>query len=269
MTTTTARTIEVAGWAEDPWPVFVRSAAPGDGSDGAAPIVWLHGVPTCADDWIPFLDEAGGVAPDLPGFGRSSKRGDADVTLDGLARFTGAFVDALGAERIRLVVHDWGGAALQWAAANPERIERLVVIDAVPLLAGYRWHRFARLWRTRLVGELAMGMTTPFAARRILPAGVGDVAAAHLDQGTQRAILRLYRSAPPERLAACEAALGALASVPTLVVWGQEDQYITSNFALRYAEALGGAEVRVIPGAGHWPWIEAASVVQTVVGFIR
>ena len=44
------------------------------------PIVWLHGVPTCADDWLPFLAAAGGYAPDLPGFGRSSKRGDGDFT---------------------------------------------------------------------------------------------------------------------------------------------------------------------------------------------
>ena len=260
-------TIEVAGWAEDPWPVVVRAAPPGDA--GEAPLVWVHGVPTCADDWLPFLERAGGVAPDLPGFGRSSKRGDGDFTLDGYARFAGAFVDALGAEKIRLVVHDWGAAALAWAAANPHRIEKLVVIDAVPLLAGYRWHRFARLWRARGLGEVAMGLTTGFAAKRLLPPGVGDVAAAHLDQGTQRAILRLYRSAPPERLAAHEDALAALAGVPALVVWGQEDPYIAPEFAARYAAALGGAEVRVVPGAGHWPWIEDGATVDAVVDFVR
>src|SRR4051812_532918 len=102
--------VEVHGWADDPWPVFVRSAG-----DAEVPVLWLHGVPTSSDDWLPFLEEAGGIAPDLPGFGRSSKRGDGPFTLDGLARFPGPLLDALGIERVRLVVHDWGGAGLAWA----------------------------------------------------------------------------------------------------------------------------------------------------------
>ena len=261
-------TIEVRGWADDPWPVVVRSA-PRPGTSDVPPIVWLHGVPTCADDWLPFLEQAGGHAPDLPGFGRSSKRGDGDFTLDGYARFTGAFVDALGLDRVSLVVHDWGGAALAWAAANPQRIERLVVINAVPLLAGYRWHRIARLWRTRGIGEVVVGATTGFALRRGLPPGVGALAAEHYDQGTQRAILRLYRSAPPDVLAAHEKRLSALKDVPSLVVWGKEDPYIATKYAERYADALGGATVRVLPRAGHWPWIDDAAALGEVVDFLR
>ena len=255
-------TIEVAGWADDPWPVVVRRGAD-------APVLWVHGVPTSGEDWEPILEAAGGVAPDLPGFGASSKRGDGDFTLDGYARFTGALVDALGFERVRLVVHDWGAAALAWAAAHPERVERVVVINAVPLLPGYRWHRVARLWRTRGVGELLMGVTTDWGLRRALPPGIGATAARGMDQGTQRAILRLYRSAPPEALAAHEPALAALAGVPSLVLWGKEDPYIAANYASRYADALGGATVEVLPGAGHWPWVENAAARDAVVEFVR
>ena len=186
-----------------------------------------------------------------------------------IGTFTGAFADTLGLERFSLVVHDWGGAGLAWAAANPERIEKLVVIDAVPLLAGYRWHRTARLWRTRGVGEVVVGAMTGFALRRALPRGVGSVAAEHFDQGTQRAILRLYRSAPPEALAAHEERLAALKDVPTLVVWGKEDPYIAPKYAKRYADALGGATVRVLSGAGHWPWIDDAVLYGEVVSFLR
>lgn len=267
MTQVGTQGLKVEGWAEDPWPVVMRTAPARGGA--TPPIVWLHGVPTSGDDWEPFLARAGGYAPDLPGFGRSSKRGDGDFTLDGYARFTGAFADALGLERFSLVVHDWGGAGLAWAAANPERIEKLVVIDAVPLLAGYRWHRMARLWRTRGVGEVIVGAMTGFALRRALPRGVGSVAAEHFDQGTQRAILRLYRSAPPEALAAHEERLAALKDVPTLVVWGKEDPYIAPKYAKRYADALGGATVRVLSGAGHWPWIDDADLYGEVVSFLR
>ena len=268
MTSVRTQSIEVPGWADDPWPVVMRTAHGPDGA-GVPPIVWLHGVPTSGDDWVPFLEEAGGYAPDLPGFGRSSKRGDGDFTLDGYARFLGAFADAVGLERFSLVVHDWGAAGLAWAAAHPERIERLVVIDAVPLLAGYRWHRMARLWRTRGVGEVVIGTTTAFALRRLLPRGVGSVAADGFDQGTQRAILRLYRSAPPEALAAHEERLAALKDVPTLVVWGKEDPYIAANYASRYADALGGATVRDLSGAGHWPWIDDDAARGEVVSFLR
>ena len=52
---------------------------------------------------------------------------------------------------------------------------------------------------------------------------------AHFDQGTQRAILRLYRSSPPERLAAAGAQLGEL-RMPALVLWGTRDPYIPARF---------------------------------------
>ena len=55
-----------------PIPVFWRSA-PATGG-GATPL-YLHGVPTSSDDWVPFLERTGGIAPDLPGFGRSGKPG--------------------------------------------------------------------------------------------------------------------------------------------------------------------------------------------------
>ena len=255
-------TIHVEGWAGDPWRVTVRRA-------GDAPTLWVHGVPTCGEDWVPFLERFGGVAPDLPGFGASSKRGDGDFTLEGYARFTGALVDTLGFEQVELVVHDWGAAALAWAAAHPERVSKLVVIDAVPLLGGYRWHRIARIWRTPGLGEVLMGLTTGWGLRRSLPPGIGSTAARFLDQGTQRAILRLYRSASEDVLSGYEASLEALASVPALVIWGEEDPYITPNFASRYADALGGAEVAVLPGAGHWPWIDEVAVLDAVGRLLR
>src|SRR5918912_743835 len=97
-----------------------------------------------------------------------------------------------------------GGLAL--AQDAPELIERLVVIDAVPFLPGYRWHTVARIWRTPVLGELFMGTTSRRGAR-FLARRTRSVPEEHVDtwidehlpnfdHGTQRAILRLYRSAP-------------------------------------------------------------------------
>ena len=46
-----------------------------------APILYLHGIPTSSDDWLPFLARGGGLAPDLPGFGRSGKPGSRAYTM--------------------------------------------------------------------------------------------------------------------------------------------------------------------------------------------
>jgi pimeloyl-ACP methyl ester carboxylesterase len=252
--------------------IFLRRAG-----DDAVPVLYLHGVPTSSDDWLAFLALTGGMAPDLPGFGRSAKRIDDEGTMASLGAFPGALLDALGIERVRLVVHDWGAAGLIWAQRQPERVERLVVINAVPLLPGYRWHRTARLWRTRGVGELSMGLTTPAvfrlfsresnATRGPMPRAFLDSVAAHLDQGTQRAILRLYRSAPPDALAAAGARLDAIAA-PALVLWGTRDPYLPRRFGAAYAEALGDARLEELEDAGHWPWIDRPEVVERVARFL-
>ena len=69
------------------------------------------------------------------------------------------FATILELDTFRLCVHDWGAAALAWAANRAAGVERLAIIDAVPLLPGYRWHRIARAWRTRGLGEIAVGLT--------------------------------------------------------------------------------------------------------------
>lgn len=273
----------------DGQPVVWRSApAPGErarngaaaggalADDGRAPVLYVHGVPTSGADWVPFLERTGGLAPDLLGFGRSGKGGQNAYSLAGIARFVERFLDEVAqVDRVRLVVHDWGSAALAFAQAQPQRVERLVVINAVPLLPGYRWHRVARIWRTPFLGEMAMGLTLkPVVARGLRPAFAGPVPSAFVDavlrdfdQGTQRAILRLYRSAPEELLATAGDNLSHVAA-PALVVWGARDPYIPSRFGDLYAAELGGAEVVHVGDAGHWPWLDRPDVIDRVVTFL-
>jgi pimeloyl-ACP methyl ester carboxylesterase len=78
-------TIEVAG-AD----VFYRRA-PATGANA----LYLHSVPTSSDDWRELLPVTGGVAPDLFGFGRSSKASNLDYSLAGYADFVTQFLDAL------------------------------------------------------------------------------------------------------------------------------------------------------------------------------
>lgn len=250
-----------------------------DSPSGLDPILYLHGAPTSADDWEPFLARTGGIAPDLPGFGRSDKSGHLDYSIAGYVDFLERFMEKLEVRRCRLVAHDWGAAlGLALAQRDPERIERLVLLDAVPLLADFRWHRLARLWRTPVLGELTMGWTTHWLLRRGLRCGSSEretwprerVAAVweQFDQGTQRATLRLYRNGSPSRLEASGLGLEEL-EAPTLIVWGEDDPWLAPELARRYAERLPDAEVEIVPGAGHWPWLDRPEVVERVAAFLQ
>jgi pimeloyl-ACP methyl ester carboxylesterase len=262
----------------DGLPVFWRTApAPPDVTGVAVP-VYLHGVPDSSELWRAFLERTGGVAPDLPGFGRSGKPGSLSYTLDEYDRFVERFLDQLGLERVSLVMHDWGAVGLAFAQRLPERVERIALVDAVPLLPGYRWHRTARIWRAPVLGELAMGTTNRFVLRLLSREGNAtpgpmpdewiEGVLAHFDQGTQRAILRLYRSSPPETLAAAGENLGRL-DVPALIVWGIEDPYIPARFAGEYALALPRGELLELAGAGHWPWLDRPEALERIVDFVN
>jgi pimeloyl-ACP methyl ester carboxylesterase len=255
---------------------FFRSVK-GDGP----PAVFVHGNPSHSEDWQPFLERIEGpaLAFDLPGWGRSERPSpaDFDYTMYGLAKFTTRFLQRMAVEDHSLVVHDWGSLALIGAQEEPDRVRRLVVINAVTLLPGYRWHRTARVWRTRGLGELSNKIWS----RRVLDLGLResrgdwsrhdpgfiDMIWDQLDSGTFDAVLRLYRSAPPEALAAAGERLGVI-KAPALVVWGGRDRYIPARWGPAYAARLPNSQLIELPQAGHWPWIDDPGVVDQVIRFL-
>jgi pimeloyl-ACP methyl ester carboxylesterase len=248
----------------------------------SAPAVFVHGNPTHSGDWQPFLERMEGpaLALDLPGWGRSDRPppGEFDYSMDGLARFVRRFLQRMAVEEHSLVVHDWGSLALIGAQEEPERIRRLLVANAVPLLPGYRWHRTARIWRTRGLGEASRVLATPRLVdiglresrgdwSRHDPAFVEEVVEQMRDRRRLAAILGLYRSGDPERLAAAGDRLGSIGA-PALVIWGLRDRYIPSRFGGAYADVLPSADLLELPEAGHWPWIDEPAVIERVIGFL-
>ena len=244
---------------------------------GGTPVLYVHGVPDFGGIWRPFLELTGGVAPDMPGFGESDKPNGFDYSIDGYRAWLEAFVAHRGLDRFSLVLHDWGVVALALAQAMPERIERLVIIDALPLLPGYRWHPLARQWRRPVLGEMLMGFTFRWNGKRLISRGQREPATGTrwddqtyrlFDHGTQRAILRLYRSAPEDVLARAGANLGAI-EAPALMLWGGRDPYVPARFAEEYAAALGGkSTARVYDDAGHWLWDDEPGVIGDVAAFL-
>jgi pimeloyl-ACP methyl ester carboxylesterase len=241
-------------------------------------VLFIHGNPGSADDWGgPMAAVAGfaeAVAFDLPDFGETRAGPDFEHSIGGYADFVEQARRTLGIERAHLVLHDFGGPiGLAWAAANPEAVASVTLIDT-GVLPDYRWHRLARIWRTPVLGEVFQATATRPGFRWLinlqepqrLERAFLDRMYDHFDRPTRRAVLRLYRatSNPSELSRALIGRLGPL-DLPALVIWGEHDAYLPSGYATRQREAFPKAEVHVLAGSGHWPFVDAAPTVDRLL----
>ncbi len=225
------------------------------------PTLLLHGNPDSADMWEGVIARLSSqyrcYAPDLPGFGRSVAPGDFDCSLDNLARFIDDLVEAIGIrEPLNLVIHDIGGFyGLAWAVKYPAKVRRLVIINTA-FFSDYRWHFWGRVWRTPVLGEFSMLAMNWFSflfelcrGSRKLTANYIRHAYSFVKSSWKRMVLRLYRATDPENFKGWEDELLKLTSrVPTQVLWGDHDPYISRKFAERF----GAQQVYHFPDCGHW-----------------
>ena len=263
-------------------------AGPEDGS----PVLLLHGFPEFWWAWRHLLDPlaAAGfraIAPDLRGYNMSEAPAGVDAyRTERLAADVTALADALGLGRFRLVGHDWGGL-VAWAVAAqaPERLERLVIMDAPH--PGV-WARFMTRYpiqalRSAYVGWFQLPMLPEtmlrafdFAALRSTMrgsarAGVFDrttldrYAQAWARPGRLTAMLNYYRALPrsartaPERL-----------DVPSLILWGDRDSFLDNRLAQESAARCTNGWSSVLQDATHWLHLEQPErVAAELIPFLR
>ena len=174
---------------------------------------------------------------------------------------------------VDLISHDFGGRfALAWAIKHPADVRRIVVMNTA-FFSDYRWHFWARMWRTPVLGELSMAvMNRPMFGRELGRGAGGRMPQEHVDRTwalitprMKREVLRLYRASDPSTFKGWEDELLALtATKPTLVIWGDKDPYISS----RYAERFNARKVVHLPEIGHWPAVEApAACAEAILEF--
>jgi pimeloyl-ACP methyl ester carboxylesterase len=258
----------------------VLEAGPPDASEA---VLFLHGNPGAGRDWEGLLRQVGefgrAVAPDLPGFGHADKPRDFGYRVDRYAAFLEGARTQLGIERTHLVLHDFGGPfGIVWASMHQEAFASAVVMQT-GFLRGLRWHRMARIWRTPGLGEVAMALVTRGAwrrglgkgSRRGLPREFTDRLYDEYDRDTRRAVLELYRNtADPNALAEFLAPTFRELDRPALVVWGAGDPYLPAEYAECNLEAFPSAELVILEGSGHWPWIDdPESAAGAIVPFLR
>lgn len=243
-------------------------------------VVYLHGNPCSSEDWRDLLGRTGlflrSVAPDLPGYGRADRSDAFPATLAAYGDWIAGALDELGVRRVHLVLHDFGGGfGFAFAERRPEAVASITLLNAGPL-PGYTWHRTARMWRTRGLGEAMMAVTSPKLLSRAIrrdnpgvPVADADRMGRDFDRGSKRTALRLYRSTDPET--AVDWSVLRAMDPPVLVVFGAEDPYMGKDHAQRIPATLfPSARVEVLPNAGHWPFFdEPDRVAAHLESFVR
>ncbi len=153
---TSYRTIAVDGIN-----IFYREAGPKD----APVILLLHGLPSSSRMFEPLFarlaDRYHLVAPDYPGFGHSDWPGPKKFayTFDHIAEITNHFVEKLGITKYTLYMQDYGGpVGFRMALAHPERVQALIVQDAVAHNTGLgaNWAARREFWADRAANEAAL-----------------------------------------------------------------------------------------------------------------
>lgn len=150
------RTVEVEGLS-----IFYREAGPKD----APTLLLLHGLPSSSRMFQQLLtrlsDNYHLVAPDYPGFGHSDwpDPKQFDYTFDHIASVMNGFTQALGLSRYTLYMQDYGGpVGFRMALAHPERVQALIVQDAVAHNEGLgvNWATRRAFWADRPAHEEAL-----------------------------------------------------------------------------------------------------------------
>jgi pimeloyl-ACP methyl ester carboxylesterase len=233
---------------------------------GAGPaVVFVHGSGGSALSWwqqIPhFAARHRVIAFDHRGFGRSTcptAALDPRHFADDLA----AILDAAGVARAALVCQSMGGwTGLPFALAHPERTAALVLAGTPGGVVTKRIQRDSAEVPQRAAERGFLGMA---------------LARAFLERNPARAFLyeRIGSLNPPATLGSVLPKLVAqrvdpaqLAGfrVPTLVVVGTEDSFFSVEGLREVADAIPGARLRVLPGAGHSAYFEEPEVFNGLV----
>jgi hypothetical protein len=258
------RTVKVDGLD-----IFYREA----GDPRKPTILLLHGFPSSSHmfrDLIPLLaDRYHVVAPDYPGFGRSSQPTPAGYayTFDHLYETVDHFTRAVGVEKFAVYIQDYGApVGLRFALRQPERVTALIVQNGNAYDVGLSpaWGPIKALWakdtaetREGAAAFLTRKLTTfqyseGVPAERVNPDAI-DNDQAILDRPGNRDIQLALFANYKTNVALYPAFHEAFRKhqFPTLIVWGKNDPIFTVAGAEAFAQDLPKAKLHLID-AGHF-----------------
>ena len=278
---------------------FGRLAGLRFGSPGAPRVLALHGWLDNAASFVPLAAHLGDidlVALDLPGHGASAHLPPAaDYTTVASARAGFAAADALGWDRFQLLGHSLGGAiASVMAAAMPQRIARLALVEALGALAeveartatrlqdAFAAHSLRARGTLRVFADIATAVRARMqanglsqaAARLLVERGIAPVPASDGRDSQQTGYV--WRSDPrltlPTAVRMSEPQvqdLVAAIACPVRVIYAQPAQwYFADELRQQRAAVLRDGQVIRIDGSHHLHMEDPASVAAALDGFL-
>ncbi|GAA2323628.1 alpha/beta fold hydrolase [Streptomyces kunmingensis] len=258
----------------------VRWAALGPAD--APPVVLVHGTPFSSYVWRgparALAAEHRVYVWDLPGYGASEMRPDQDLTLDTQARVLAGLVDHWGLTEPAVVAHDFGGCvALRAHLLHGAAYSRLALVDPVALAPwGSPTYRLlaehADVFR-QLPDDLHEALVHRYlgsASRSGLhPDTHARLVAPWLTEAGKDSFYRQIEQNDQRFTDDIQGRYGEL-ELPVLVCWGAEDTWIPLARGHELAEAIPGAELRIIEGAGHLVQEDAPAELTAALGrFLR
>lgn len=261
-----------------------------EGPRDAPPVLMLHGNPTWSFYYRNLVgalsDRYRCIVPDHIGCGLSDKPSDDhySYTLEQRVADLDALLAHLDLDQpLSLVVHDWGGMiGFAWAAAQPERVARCVVLNT----AAFRMPADKKfpflLWlagRTTPGGWLVRGLNafSGLAARIAFKKPVDEqVRAAYTGPynswDNRIATLRFVQDIPLapgdpgyDLVLTTEQKLPAFADKPALIGWGEKDFVFDDPFLQQWLRTLPDAEVHRYPDCGHYILEDAGAPLRTAI----
>lgn len=288
MTTSTTSTTNTSGTSHPDAanPEIGSSVAAGDivtnyhdmGSvtDDDPPILFLHGSGPGVSAWanwrlnLPALAaEFRTVAPDIVGFGFTTRPAGITYDLATWKSHLGDFLDALGLGRVHLVGNSFGGAlALAFAVEFPERVERLVLMGSAGLSFPIT-PALDRIWGYEPTLERMRELLDLMAYDRSL---VNDDIAdlryrASMREDIQEAYAAMFpepRQASLDALATSEDAIRGLPH-EALVLHGRDDRIVPVESSYRLSNLIDRSQLHVLGRCGHWTQIEQAGRFNRLV----
>ena len=235
------------------------------------PLLLLHGLGAEADVWAYCLEALSAhhrvIAPDLLGFGRSSKP-LINYRIATFVEVVDRFLQALAVPRVSIVGNSMGAwIAATFALRFPARVSKLVLNDAIGIVAGAVDvpidFRPSSLQNMREILEF-MFYDKSLATDELVEMAYQF----HLERNDGPTITSLLETIRL-RLDRLDDQLSLL-KVPTLLVWGDTDRVSPLSVAENYLRLIPGARLEIIPQCGHIPALEKPQeLVQHVLTFLN
>ena len=233
------------------------------------PIVLLHGTASSLHTWEGWVQRLKMdyrlISYDLPGSGLTGPNSTGDYTAEYQVEFLRRFLDEMNLQRVILAGNSSGGhVAWLFAAKYPDRVARLVLLDAV----GYPFQGSPPIGLRLLMQPVISRFVLRFLPRSAIAKSVrgtyGDpskVTPELIDRTYQLLLRKGNRRALGESLRQGkideQSALIRQIKAPTLIFWGERDRIVPRGDAQRFHSDIAGSRLVMAPGVGHVPQEES------------